>query len=113
MSLRKTTFARHMLRQLVGLKWGSGAKTLLRAVLSLVYITAEYFAPIWSRSVYTCLIDRVLNDSLRIVTGCLSPTPTDHLLILLSIQPAELHRLRTTDPRIPKNSVPLSTFLNN
>ena len=35
----------------------------------------------------------VLNDALRIVTGCLRPTPTDHLPILSGIQPAELRRL--------------------
>ena len=35
----------------------------------------------------------VLNDALRIVTGCLRPTPTDNLHILSGIQPAELHRL--------------------
>ena len=35
----------------------------------------------------------VLNDALRIVTGCLRPTPTDHLPIL---QPAELRRLGAT-----------------
>ena len=43
-----------------------------------------------------CLIDSVLNDALRIVTGCLRHTPTDHLLILLGIQPAELRRLGAT-----------------
>ena len=38
----------------------------------------------------------VLNDALRIVTGCLRPTPTDHLPILSGIQPAELCRLGAT-----------------
>ena len=33
---------------------------------------------------------------MRIVTGCLRPTPTDHLPILSDIQLAELHRLRPT-----------------
>ena len=32
----------------------------------------------------------VLNDALRIITGCLRPTPTDCLPILAGIQPAEL-----------------------
>ena len=41
-------------------------------------------------------MDSVLNDALRIVTGCLRPTPTDHLSILLGIQPVELRRLRAT-----------------
>ena len=42
--------------------------------------------------------DSVLNDTLRIVTGCLRPTPTDHLPILSDIQPAELCRLGATLP---------------
>ena len=44
----------------------------------------------------TRLIDNVLNDVLRIVTGYLRPTPTEHLPILLSIQPAELRRSEAT-----------------
>ena len=37
-----------------------------------------------------------LNDALRIVTGCLRPTPTDHLPVLSGIQPAELRRMGAT-----------------
>ena len=85
-----------LLRQLVGLGWGAGAKTLHIATLSIVYSTAEYCAPVWCCSAHTRLIDSVLNDALRIVTGCLRPTPTDHLPILSGIQPAELHQLRAT-----------------
>ena len=58
-----------------------------------LYSTAEYCSPVWCRSAHTGLIDGVLNDALCIVTGCLRPTPTDHLPILLGIQPAELRRL--------------------
>ena len=47
-------------------------------------------------SAHTRLIDSVLNDALRIVTGCLRPTPTDYLPVLAGIQPAELCRLRAT-----------------
>ena len=42
------------------------------------------------------LRNTVLNDALGIVTGCLRPTPTDHLLILSGIQPAELCLLGAT-----------------
>ena len=49
-----------------------------------------------SQCAHTCLIDSVLNDALRIVTGCLHPTPTDHLSILSDIQPAELRRMGAT-----------------
>ena len=85
-----------LLRRLMGLGWGAGAKTLRIATLSLVYSTAEYCAPVWCRSAHTHLIDSVLNDALRIVTGSLRPTPTDHLPILSGIQPAELCRMGAT-----------------
>ena len=96
-ALRKKLSSRvTLLRRLVGSGWGAGAKTLCIATLSLVYSTTEYCAPVWCRSAHTCLIHSVLNDALRIVTGCLRPTPTDHLPALSGIQPAELRRLGAT-----------------
>ena len=71
-------------------------KTRRTAALSLVYSIAEYCAAVWCCSTHTCLIDSVLNDALVIVTGCLRPTPTDHLPILSGIPPAELCRLGAT-----------------
>ena len=80
----------------MGSGWGAGAKTLRIVTLSLVYSTAEYCVPVWCRSAHTRLIDNVLSDALRIVTGCLRPTPMDHLPILSGIQPAELCRMEAT-----------------
>ena len=85
-----------LLRRFVGLGWDAGDKTLRIAALSLICSTAKYCAPVWWYSAYIRLIDSVLNDALRIVTGCLRPTPTDHLPILSGIQPAELCRLGVT-----------------
>ena len=47
-------------------------------------------------TVLTLTSSTVSHDSLRIVTGCLRPTPTDHLPILSGIQPAELCRMGAT-----------------
>ena len=85
-----------LLRQLVGSGWGAGDKTLCIATLSLVYSTAEYCMPVWCHSAHTRLIDSVLNNALHIVTGCLHPTPMDHLPILSGIQPTELHQMGET-----------------
>ena len=85
-----------LFRQLMGSGWDAGAKTLHSATLFLVYSTTEYCAPVWCLSAHTRLIDSVLNDALRIVTGCLLPTPTDHLPVLSGIQPAELRRMGVT-----------------
>ena len=93
---KKLTTRVALMRRLAGSGWGAGAKTLRTAALSLVYSTAEYCAPVWCRSAHTRLIDSVLNHALRIVTGCLRPTPTDYLPVLAGIQPAELRRLGAT-----------------
>ena len=96
-ALRKKLSSRvTLLRRLLGSGWGAGAKTLRIATLSLVYSAAGYCAPVWCRSAHTHLIDSVLNDALRIVTGCLRPTPTDHLPVLSGIQPTELRRMGAT-----------------
>ena len=85
-----------LLRRLAGSGRGAGAKTLRTAALSMIYLTAEYCAPVWCRSAHTHLIGSVLNDVLRIVTGCLRLTPTDNLPVFSGIQPAELRRQGAT-----------------
>ena len=96
-ALRKKLSSRViLLRRLVGSGWGAGAKTLRIAALSLVYSTAEYFAPVWCRSSHTRFIYSVLKDTLHIVTGCLRPTPTYHLPIFSGIQPAKICRMGVT-----------------
>ena len=95
--MRKKLSARvSLLRRFAGTGWGASAKTLRTAALSLVYSNAEYCAPVWCRSVHIRLIDSVINDALRIVTGCLRPTPSVYLPVLSGIQPAELRRQGAT-----------------
>ena len=84
------------MRRLAGYGWGAGAKTLRTSALSLVYSIAEYCAPVWCHNMHTRLIDSILNNVLRIVTGCLRPTPTEDLPVLTGIQSAELRRLEAT-----------------
>ena len=96
-ALRKKLSTRvSLLRRLAGSGWGSGAKTLCSAALLLIYSTAECCAPAWCLSAHTRLMDSVLNDALRIVTGCLRPILTDNLPVLSGIQPAELRRQGAT-----------------
>jgi len=93
---KKLTSRVALLRGLAGFGWGAGATTLRLAALALVHSTAEYCAPVWCRSAHTRLIDPGINDALRIVTGCLRPSPADNLPILAGIQPAELRRNEAT-----------------
>ena len=85
-----------LLRRLAGSGCGACAMTLRISSLSLVYSTAEYCAPVWCRSTSTRLIDSILDDALRIVSGCFRPTPREDLPVLAGIQPAKLRRLGTT-----------------
>ena len=84
------------MRRLAGSVWGAGVKTLRISALCLVYSTAESCVPVLCRSTHTRFIDSILNDALRIVTGCLRPTPAEDLPVLADIQLAALHRLGAT-----------------
>ena len=101
-----------LLRRIAGSGWGAGVKTLRIAALSLIYSTGEYCVAAWCRSVHTHLIDSVLNDALRIVTGCLHPTPTDNLPVLSVIEPAELRRQEATFSLTNRSSLDLGHILH-
>ena len=96
-SLRKKLTSRvALLRRLAGSGWGAGAITLRIATLALVHSIAEHFVPVWCRSAHTRLIGPTINDALRIVTGCMRPTPADNLPTHTGIQPAGLRRIGAT-----------------
>jgi len=77
-------------RQPTGSGCGAGATTLRTATLALVHSTTKYRVFSWCCSAHTCLIHPDINDALRIVTGCLRPTPADNPSIFAGIQPGEL-----------------------
>ena len=85
-----------LLRRLARSSWGAGARTLSIATLALIHATAEYSAPVWSRSAHMRLIGKSINDALRLVTGCLRPSSTNNLFVLSGITPTELRRKRAT-----------------
>ena len=89
-------FLHHIAEATCGLRMGYWFQSTIHSCLSLVYSTAEYCTPVWYHSAHTFLINSLLNDALCIVTGCLHPTPMDHLPILSNIQPAELCQLGAT-----------------
>ena len=93
---KKLTTHVGLLRRLAGSSWGADARTLRIATLALIHSAAEDCAPVWSRSAHTCLIDKSIDDALRLVTGCLRPRPRDNLFVLSGITPTELSRKRAT-----------------
>ena len=92
---KKLTSSVPLLKRLPGSGWGAGATTLRIATLSMGHSTLSS-STAWCRSAHARLINPAINDALRIVTGCLHPTPADNLPVLAGIQPAELRRKRAT-----------------
>ena len=91
-----------ILRKLAGSTWGSGANTLRMSALALVYSTAEYCAPVWSRSPHVSKVDVQLNDTMRIITGSLRATPTEWLPVLANIEPPKIRRNKLNAQYIKK-----------
>ena len=87
---KKLTFRGGFLKRSAESNWGADATVLCTATLALVHFTAEHCAPVWCCSAHSRIVDKPINDALRIVTGCLRPIPTDNLFILSAIQPTEL-----------------------
>ena len=84
----KVSSRNNLIRRLAGSSWGASPSTLRTGALALVYSAAEYAAPLWCRSSHTKKLDTTLNDTLRIITGCLKPTPSEFLPVLSGIAPS-------------------------
>jgi len=79
-SVRQKVLSRCALsNRLAGTGWGASMSTLRTSSLALVYPTAEYCSPVWSRSRSTKEVDGAIKSALRTITGCLKPTPTQYL----------------------------------
>ncbi|KAG5894920.1 hypothetical protein JTB14_008879 [Gonioctena quinquepunctata] len=94
--------------KLAGTTWGADASTLRSTALAMTYSVAEYCAPVWYRSSHTHKIDVQLNESMRIITGTVKPTPTVWLPILANIP--QLRRTAAADKEWKKLSNPLNNL---
>ena len=92
-SLQSKVNARNgLLRCLADSSWGAYTSTLRTGALALVYSAAEYASPVWCRSTHTKKLDVALNDSMRIISGCMRPTETTFLPVLAGITPPDIRR---------------------
>ena len=92
-SLQSKVNARNgLLRCLAGSSWGAYTSTPRTGALALVYNAAEYASPAWCRSTHTRKLDVALNDTMRIITGCMRPTETTLLPVLAGITPPDIRR---------------------
>lgn len=82
----------NIVSKLASSSWGASASTLRTAALGLVYPVAEYCAPVWLNSCHTNMVDVQLNNTMRIITGTIKPTPTYWLPVLSHIEPPSIRR---------------------
>ena len=98
----KVASRNNLLRRLAGSSWEAHTSTLRTGALALVYSAAEYAAPSWCRSTHVEKLDVTLNDTMKIVNGCLRPTPVKHLPVLSGIVPPALRREHHTSTLVKK-----------
>ena len=77
-----------------------------------MYSAAEYATPAWCRSAHASKVDVALNDTMRIITGCLRPTPADLPPVLSGIAPARLRRVNLTSRLVQKAELDVGLPLN-
>ena len=82
----------NILRKLTNSKWGATAHTLKSTALALCYSSAEYACLVWERPTHAKKLDPALNNTCRLITGCLKPTNTSNLHLLAGIAPADIRR---------------------
>ena len=71
---------------------GATPTTLRSSALALCYSAAEYAFPVWERSTHAKKLDATLNETCRMITGCLKPTNTNSLPVLAGIAPSDIRR---------------------
>ena len=83
-------------------KSGATPTTLRSYALALCYSAAEYARPVWERSTHAKKLDATLNETCRMITGCLKPTiaPSD---IRRAVASRTERTRQTTDQRHPLN----------
>lgn len=82
----------NIIQKLSGISWAASVDTLRTSSLSLVYSAAEYCSTVWSHSAHVGLIDTVLNECQRIITGTIQSTPLPWLPVLANIMPPNIRR---------------------
>jgi len=73
--------------------------------LALCYSAAEYACPVWMSYTHAKKVDVAVNETYRIITGCLKPTNTNKLYTLCGIAPPEIRR-QVQPKKKEKNAIP-------
>ena len=109
---KKVGTRNNIIRKLRNSKWGATPTTLRSSALALCDSAAEYACPVWERSTHAKKLNATLNETCRMITGCLKPTNINSLPILAGIAPSDIRRAvasrtertrQTMDERHPLN----------
>ena len=88
----KLSSRNNLLRKLHGTNWGACPHTMRTTATALCLSVDEYCCPVWARSTHRKLVDTTLNETCRLITGCIRPTATPDLYLLSGIAPPEIRR---------------------
>ena len=88
----KLSSRNNLLRKLHGTNWGACPHTMRTTAILRCLSVAEYCCPGWARSTHRKLVDTTLNETCRLITGCIRPTATPDLYVLSGIAPPEIRR---------------------
>ena len=72
---QKVSYQVALVRKLPETNWGTSFDTLRTSTTALVFAPAEYCVPVWCQSIRTKTLNVPLNEAMRIVLGCICPTP--------------------------------------
>ena len=64
---------------------------------SLTY--RNHCCPVWARSTHRKLVDTTLNETCRLITGCIRPTATPDIYVLSGIAPPEISSSLRPQPK--------------
>ena len=70
----KLSSRNNLLRKLHGTNWGACPHTMRTTATALCLSVAEYCCPVWARTTHRKLVDITLNETCRLITGCIRPT---------------------------------------
>ncbi|KAK9687439.1 hypothetical protein QE152_g36274 [Popillia japonica] len=100
----KVSARNNILRKLTGAAWGAQPETLRSSALAVCVSTVEYAAPVWIASAHAKHVDVAINETARIVTSCLKPTPVNSLYPLISVAPPSVRRVVMSDISLPRRA---------
>ena len=86
-----------IIKKLTSSTWGASPHILRTSALALCVSAAEYAAPVWYTSVHAKQVDTAVNDTARIISGCMKPTPVQKLYPIVGIAPPNIRRATAAD----------------